>query len=79
MLSRGQHETVRGREQACRSARTHARGVPGGNRAQRLCPAASAFQALVASGSTWRALPLRAGPITNHLLAGISMSAWPVL
>ena len=41
--------------------------VPGGNRAHRLWPTSRAFQALVARGSTWRPLPLRAGPITNHL------------
>ena len=45
-------------------------GVPGGNSAQRLVPASSAFQADVARGSMCRPLPLRAGPITNHLMAG---------
>jgi hypothetical protein len=42
-------------------------GVPGGNSAQRLWPASSAFQALVARGSMCSPLPLRAGPMTTHL------------
>jgi len=46
------------------------RGVSGGKSAQRLCPLMSAFQALVANGSTCSPVPLRAGPITNHLQAG---------
>lgn len=42
-------------------------GVAGGNKAQRLVPLMRAFQALVAKGSMCSPLPLRAGPITNHL------------
>jgi hypothetical protein len=44
-------------------------GVPGGNKAQRFVPVIKAFQALVAKGSMWRPLPLRAEPMTNHLCA----------
>ena len=46
---------------------TRPRGAPGGKSAQRLRPASSAFQALVASGSMCRPEPLRAGPSTSHL------------
>ena len=41
--------------------------VPGGNRAQRLRPASSAFHAAVARGSTWRLDPDLGGPMTSQL------------
>lgn len=58
---------VGGRKLEAVSAVLTSFGVSGGNNAQRLCPYSSAFHALVANGSTCSPVPLRAGPITNHL------------
>ena len=67
-----QHHSERGHHGHCdderkKYSRWQEGTVPGGKRAQRLWPTRRAFQALVARGSTCSPLPLRAGPITNHL------------